>query len=70
MPYFKGVPDLVEPVSPPADGPLPTIVEFSSPDLEILFVVDQAITLARTQNVAILFRDRQDEKLIEKDLPR
>jgi superfamily I DNA/RNA helicase len=69
MPYFKGVPDLVEPVSPPADGPLPTIVEFSSPDLEIPFVVDQAKTLAMTQSVAILFRDRQDEKLIEKYLP-
>ncbi|NMG18973.1 3'-5' exonuclease [Brasilonema bromeliae] len=70
MPYFKGVPDLVEPVSPPADGLLPTIVEFSSPDQEILFVVHQAITLARTQNVAILFRDRQDEKLIGQYLPK
>lgn len=70
MPYFKGVSDLVEPVSPPADGLLPTIVEFSSADQEILFVVHQAITLARTQNVAILFRDRQDEKLIGQYLPK
>ncbi|NMF64540.1 hypothetical protein DP113_08320 [Brasilonema octagenarum UFV-E1] len=70
MPYFKGVPDLVEPVSPPADGALPTIVEFSSPDQEILFVVSEAIALARMQSVAILFRDRQDEKLIGQYLPK
>ena len=70
MSYFRGVPDLVEPVAPPADGPLPTIVKCDSTDQEILFVVKQAITLAKTQNVAILFRDRQDEKLIEKYLSK
>ncbi len=69
MPYFKGVPDLVEPVSPPADGPLPTLVECSSIDQEIVFVVKQAIQLAKTQSVAVLFRDRQDEKLIKRSLP-
>ncbi len=70
MSYFKGVPDLVEPVSPPADGALPIIVELSSRDQEILFVVNQAIALARTQSVAILFRDRQDEKIIVQYLPQ
>jgi superfamily I DNA/RNA helicase len=69
MPYFKGIPDLVEPVSPPADGPLPTIVEFSSSEQETLFVVTQAEMLAKTENVAILFRDRQDENLIKRHLP-
>ena len=69
MSYFRDVPDLVEPVAPPADGPLPTIVQFDSNDQEISFVVKQAIALAKTQNVAILFRDRLDEKLIEKYLP-
>ena len=70
MSYFRGVPDLVEPVTPPADGPLPTIVKFDSTDQEISFVAKQAITLAKTQNVAILFRSRQDEKLIEQYLPK
>jgi len=70
MPYFQGVPDLVEPVSPPADGVLPTIVRLSSEQEEISFVVEQAILLARTQSVAILFRDREDEKIFVKFLPR
>lgn len=73
MSYFRDVRDvgdLVEPVAPFADGPLPTIVKCDSTNQEILFVVKQATTLAKTQNVAILFRDRQDEKLIEKYLPK
>lgn len=69
MPYFKGVPDLVEPVSPTADGSLPTLVECSSIDQESKFVVSQAIQAARTQSVAILLRDRQDENLIYRYLP-
>lgn len=70
MRYFKGISDLVEPIAPPADGPLPTIVEFSSPDEEKLFVVNQSITLARMQSVAILFRDRQDEQIIQQLLQK
>ncbi|MCL1469647.1 3'-5' exonuclease [Argonema antarcticum] len=70
MPYFKGVPDLVEPISPPADGPLPTVVKCSSMEEEIKFIILQAVRLARSQSVAILFRDRQDEKLIKPHLPK
>ncbi len=70
MSYFIGVPDLVEPKAPPADGPSPIIVEFASIDQEISFIAKQARILARTQNVAILFRDRQDEKLLQRYLPR
>jgi superfamily I DNA/RNA helicase len=70
MPYFQGVADLVEPVSPPANGPLPTLVEFSSSSEEIPFVVQQAIELGKKQNVAILFRDREDENRIKRYLPR
>ncbi|NJM62499.1 MAG: ATP-binding domain-containing protein [Oscillatoriales cyanobacterium RU_3_3] len=57
MPYFRDVPDIVEPVSPIADGPKPTLVEDSM--LEIAFVVGQALKLARTQSVAILVPDRR-----------
>lgn len=64
MPYFRGVPDIVEPVSPIADGPKPTLVKHSSMDMEIQFVVQQALQLARTQSVAILVRDRRYSDLI------
>jgi len=70
MPYFKGVPDLVEPVSPPADGVLPTIVRLSSEKQEISFVVEQGMLLARTQSIAILFRNREDERILVKYLPQ
>jgi superfamily I DNA/RNA helicase len=70
MSYFKGVPDIVEPVSPIADGPLPTIVECSSINKEAELVVSQAIKSSKTLSVAILLRNRQDEKLISRYLPR
>ena len=59
MPYFREVPDIVEPVSPIADGPKPTLVKHSSIEQEIEFVVQQALQIARTQSVAILVRDRR-----------
>ncbi|MBO1348167.1 MAG: hypothetical protein EBE86_012600 [Hormoscilla sp. GUM202] len=70
MPYFRGLPDIVEPVAPKADGPLPTLVECSSIDQEIKLVVKLAIDAASVQTVAILLRDRQDENKIIRDLPR
>ena len=70
MPYFQGVPDIVEPVWQTADGPLPTLIECSSIDQESTFVVTQALQAARTQSVAILLRDRQDENILIPHLPR
>jgi hypothetical protein len=55
MPYFREVPDIVEPVSPIADGPKPTLVKHSSIEQEIEFVVQQALQIARTQSVAIWY---------------
>jgi hypothetical protein len=52
MPYFKETPDLVEPVAPKADGPLPALVECSSIQHEISLVRDQAIQAATGQTVA------------------
>lgn len=69
MPYFKDIPDIVEPVSPTADGPLPTLVECPSVNEEIRFVVSQAVNASRTRNVAILLRNRQDEALFTPQLP-
>jgi superfamily I DNA/RNA helicase len=70
MPYFKDVPDLVQPTSPPAAGPLPTLVSCSSVEQEIELAVEQARQSARTLSVVILLRDRQAEKLISKRLPK
>ncbi|MDB9315947.1 3'-5' exonuclease [Spirulina sp. CS-785/01] len=66
MSYFRGVPDLVEPQSPSADGPLPTIVKCNSRIDEISLVVQQAIQIIKqSETVAILCRDRKDEKQIK-----
>ena len=69
MPSFNYDPDLVEPKSPTADGPLPALVSFSSDSEELEFVVAQARRLGQTGSVAILTRDRGgDEKTIAKEL--
>jgi superfamily I DNA/RNA helicase len=70
MPYFKDVPDMVEPVAPSAEGPPPTLVECSSRQIENDLVVNQATEFAKTLSVAILFRNRHDERLIKPRLPR
>ena len=70
MPYFRGGPDLVEPVSPKADGPLPTLVKCSSHAQEVQLVVREARQAGRTQSVAVLFRNRDDEQTIPAELRR
>jgi superfamily I DNA/RNA helicase len=70
MPYFRDVPDIVEPVSPNADGPPPTLVKCASIQQEIIFIVEQASEIARTQSVAILVRDRHYADLIIPQLQR
>ena len=62
MPHFPDDPDLVEPISPAADGPPPALRAFSSESEEIRFVVDRARILARTGTTAILFRTRNQER--------
>jgi superfamily I DNA/RNA helicase len=70
MPYFRDVPDLVEPIAPSADGPLPTLVSCASLAAEIELVIGQAIAASRTQTVALLMRSREDEQLIRPRLPK
>jgi superfamily I DNA/RNA helicase len=70
MPYYEGTPDLVEPVSPKADGPLPAIVEFSSGRNELQFVIDLAVQNAKTQTVAVLARTWDLLRDIASRLPR
>lgn len=70
MPYFRDVPDIVEPVSPNADGPPPTLVKCASIQQEIIFIVQQASEIARTQSVAILVLDRRSANWIISQLQR
>jgi hypothetical protein len=69
MSYFKGLADMVKPVSPTADGPLPTLVKCGIRGNEIDFVVEQSVRASRTQSVAILFRNRADEARFSNRLP-
>lgn len=69
VPYYEGTPDLVEPVAPKADGPLPAIVEFSSVKNEIRFVLDLAMQSGKTQTVAILCRTWELVREISSRLP-
>lgn len=56
MPYYAGVPDMVEPSPPRAAGPKPTLVKFNESATEVAFIVAQAQSLAETQSVAVLTR--------------
>jgi superfamily I DNA/RNA helicase len=70
MPYFKETPDLVEPIAPKADGPLPALVSCSSLHREMALVHDQAIEAAKTQTVAVLARNWELANEVAKHLPR
>jgi superfamily I DNA/RNA helicase len=69
MPYYEGTPDLVEPVSPKADGPLPALVECQSIQRETELVRELANQSAKTQTVAILGRTWDTVYAIAKHLP-
>jgi superfamily I DNA/RNA helicase len=72
LPCFAGEPDIVAPNAPRADGPLPTVVRFSSGADEIAFVTAEANRLGRTQSVAVLCRTRAQARAIGRrlQLPR
>jgi superfamily I DNA/RNA helicase len=63
-PHYRGIVDLIEPKSPTADGPFPALVGFRTEIEELRFVAAQAQKLAETGTVAVLFRDRELEKVL------
>lgn len=63
MPYFEGIVDLVEPSEPIADGSPPTIVSCKNNNQQIDISVRTALDAAKTQKVAILVKNREQEKL-------
>lgn len=69
MPYFSDTPDLVEPTSPKAEGPPPTLVRLPNRESEMQFVVQQAVPASRTRSVAILTRKREDAGRLARRLP-
>ena len=69
MPYFSDDPDLVEPTTPSADGPLPTLRQMSDKSEETKFAVFQAVRLAQAGTVGILCRTKEQEGLIRSHLP-
>ena len=62
MSHFPDDPDLVEPISPAADGPRPVLVVHSNESEELAFVIDHARMRAKTGTTAILFRTRDQER--------
>ena len=69
MPYFQDISDLVEPTAPTAEGPPPTLVKFGIKADEVAFVGTQVRDLFKTQSVAVLLRDRNDEAAVTPHLP-
>ena len=69
MPGFPDDPDLVEPAAPVADGPLPALARLSGESEEKKLVVARAVDLARTGSVAILFRTREQERVVARHFP-
>lgn len=70
LPCFKKNMDLVTPKYPTASAPLPALVEFNDETKEISWVLKNAGTIANTQTVAILVRDRGTIKDIKLRLDR
>ena len=68
MPYFHDIPDLVEPTSPRADGALPTLVECTNQDQQVEIALRAARGAGRTQSVAILVKDRAQERIFSSAL--
>lgn len=65
LPYFKQNIDLVTPKHPTASGPKPVIVEFDDEEIELGWILKNAESIAKTQTVAILVRNRQTVKKIK-----
>jgi superfamily I DNA/RNA helicase len=61
MPFFEGIADLVEPTSPRADGPLPTLAKCKDKNQQIDIALNSARNAASTQRVAILIKNRAQE---------
>ena len=69
MSHFKGIADIVEPTSPRADGPLPTLLECDNCEEQVSIAVHLAENSGAKKKVAVLFKNRQQERSISEKLP-
>ncbi len=69
MPYFEGIADIVEPTFPRADGPLPTIAKCENQAHEMEIALRVAKDSGKAKSVAVLFKNREQEKLLSSRLP-
>lgn len=70
MPFFHDIPDLVEPTSPHADGALPTLAKCNNETQQIEIALKAAKNVAKTQSVAILVKNRNQENVFSVKLGR
>ena len=68
MPFFKDIPDLVEPTSPRVDGPLPTLAKCSNETQQVKLSLKAARNVSTTQSVAILVKNREQEMAFRSQL--
>lgn len=68
MPFFKDIADIVEPISPKADGPLPTKVRCKNGKQQIRIALESARDAAKTQHVAILVKDNHQADIFGSEL--
>ena len=68
MPFFKDIPDLVEPTSPRADGPLPTLAYCSDETQQVELALEYAKDASKIGRVAILVKNREQEKRFSDEL--
>ena len=68
MPFFHDIADLVEPTSPRADGPLPILAKCKGRPQQIDLAIKTARNAASNQSVAILVKNREQEKLFSYSL--
>ncbi len=68
MSFFQGIADIVEPTSPRADGPLPTLAKCKDETQQIDIAIRTAQNVASTQSVAILVKNRVQERLFSSRL--
>lgn len=69
MPYFDGISDKVTPKFPRADGPLPTLAKCADRDQQLKIALRLARAESKTRSVAILFKNRAQERLLHPHLP-
>lgn len=68
MPFFNDIADLVEPTSPRADGPLPTLSKCRDENQQIDIALKAARNAASNQSVAILVKNRDQERIFSTKL--